>query len=216
MLAERKPVLLHGVTSLPFHAERARARSTADVWCADAQEWLAARPEPVYNTVLALDCAYHFRSRASFFEAAHNAMVTGGTLGLVDLVGAWPYPAWTASDVPPPTRPPSLYARVMHYIACLFSGTDPGAFVYMEQYRAQLEAAGFTAVQITDISHNVFPGFSRFLCNLGSGDEHTWRSSTNLHAFRAFGRVVSRWAAGGNNGIVRCVLVTAHKPTRDT
>ena len=130
---------------------------------------------------------------------------------MIDLVGAWPYPEWACSDVPPPTRPPSLYTRAMHYLACQLSGTNPYAFVSMEEYKAQLETAGFTYVEITDISHNVFPGFSRFLCAIGRGDDSTWRNCTNLHAFHAFGRLVSRWAAGGDHSMVRCVLVTAHK-----
>lgn len=217
LLARRSPSVLHGVTSIPFHAERARKRSSAQVWCDDATTWIADHvPSATYNTILALDCAYHMAPRHAFFENAHCALLPGGTLALVDLVGAWPYPAWAESPLPPPTQKPSLMSRVMHYIVCWIAGISPEAFVCMDEYKAQLETVGFKDTRICDISHDVFPGFSRFLCTLGCENGQPWCGSTlSLHAYHSFGRVVSRWAAGENQGLVRCVLVTARKSIDD-
>ena len=219
LLDERAPHTLHGVTSLAAHAQRAQARTgdRATVHCADAVAWLAQTPH-TYDAVLALDCAYHFADRPAFFRAAHAALAPRGTLALVDLVAAHPYPtdaAFGASSLPAPTHPPRAWARAKHRVACALSGTPPQSFVSIDTYRTQLADAGFApdAVEATDISADVFPGFAHFLTHLGTGDERVWRagSSLQLYALRLFGRVVAQWARGGNTGLVRCVLVVATK-----
>lgn len=208
---------LHGVTSLPVHAQRAQQRlgNQAQVWCADAVDWLAQDDgADAYDVILALDCAYHFHNRALFFERAHRRLKPGGRLALVDLASAWPYPetssSFTPSTLPAPMHPPSWGKRVQHWMTCYLSGTPTQSMVPCSTYMEQLQTAGFSIIQLRDISHDVFPGFSTFLQGLGI-DDQAWRAGSQMQwaALRAFGRVVHTWAQGGDTGMARCVLVVA-------
>ncbi|WFD39791.1 uncharacterized protein MJAP1_002772 [Malassezia japonica] len=169
---------------------------------------------PSYDTILALDCAYHFPSRPAFFKSAYARLAPGGTLALVDLVSAWPYPnaaQCTPSSLAPPTHAPALWKRAMHRITCALSGTPPGSFIPLDTYAQQLHDAGFEHVDMADISDAVFPGFSTFLKRLGTDAE--WRGGRlELRGLRVFGSVVGQWASGGDVGMVRCALITAKKP----
>ncbi|WFD20507.1 T-complex protein 1 subunit delta [Malassezia caprae] len=88
LLSQRPLTCLHGVTSLPAHAQRAQKRlgDKAQVWCADAVDWLAQEHADSYDVILALDCAYHFRDRSLFFQRARKHLKPGGRLALVDLL----------------------------------------------------------------------------------------------------------------------------------
>ena len=216
LLAETyKPACLHGVTFEAAHAQQARQRlgERATIWCADAVEWLKNSVD-TYDTVLALDCAYHFSDRADFVRTASQRLAPGGTLALVDLVGAWPYPAWLtpAPNVPAPSGRPTLWERVQHYVICRLSRANPHAFISFDAYRALLHEAHLDVVDVRDISHDVFPGFAAFLQGLGVHDR-AWRGGSvwQRWALRAFGSVVQKWAHGGDTGHVRCSLWVARK-----
>ena len=82
-----EPACLHGVTSVPAHAHRARERlgHRATVWCADVVRWIRSdqATHSIYDVILALDCAYHFSDRAEFFRDAYARLAPGGTLAPV-------------------------------------------------------------------------------------------------------------------------------------
>lgn len=219
LLAELAPRCLHGVTSLPAHAERAQARlgDGARVWCDDAVAWLARVADgalPAYDVIFVLDCAYHFSDRAAFFQHASQRLAPNGVLVLVDLVSAWPYPAASptmhTSTLPAPTRAPSWWATCRHALVCWLSGANARWFVSFEAYEAELRAVGFKDVHLADLSHDVFPGFAAFLQGLGRGEERAWRGGhASWRALHAFGAQVHTWAQGGDDGLVRCALVVA-------
>ncbi|WFD31100.1 hypothetical protein MSPP1_002133 [Malassezia sp. CBS 17886] len=183
LLAQAQPKCLHGVTSVPGHARRAQERlgDRGTVWCADAAAWLrheasAAQSERArvstkgapaeaacrqYDTIFALDCAYHFADREAFFRNAYDRLAPGGALALVDLVSPWPYPeedalpcAFTASALPRPQRGPSITQRLAHWLTCMLTGTPTQSFVPMAQYVQQLGCAGFPVhrAEMRDIS----------------------------------------------------------------
>ncbi|PKI82328.1 hypothetical protein MVES1_003516 [Malassezia vespertilionis] len=196
LASQHEPQCLHGITSIPAHAKRAQQRigARAMVWCADATQWLADTTDQCsvhgeharkgeYDTILALDCAYHFQNRPAFFRSAFQQLKPGGALALVDLVGAWPYPEHPAYDFVPstlaaPKHGPSVWQRLRHRVVCYLTGTPPGSFVSMDNYATQLQHAGFSAVSIQDISHAIFPGFSSFLQGMGAEGEAAWRGGS--------------------------------------
>lgn len=251
LLAEKfRPKLLHGVTSLPSHAKRAeervhryqqlcKERNTlynlldVAVFCQDAVQFVeeaVARDKTKYDYILALDCAYHFHTRSRFLHSSVKLLQPGGSLGLVDLIAARPYPpldqaslSWfRASSLPPPSQGPlSIRLSINHWLVNKLGGVPSFNNIGAQKYFETLRHAGFqkkSTVVIQDISADVFPGFSRFLCGLGQGEEKGWRSGNTLQliALRSFGGVVRDWAAGGDQGTIRCILVQATMPSHET
>jgi cyclopropane fatty-acyl-phospholipid synthase-like methyltransferase len=96
-----------------------------------------------FDAVVALDCAYHFRSRRAFLHRASAALVPGGRLALTDLVCA---------DGTPPPRP----LRV----AAALCGIPGGNLVGEAAYRAHLRAAGFHRIRTVDLTRSVLLGFA--------------------------------------------------------
>lgn len=221
LAAEYRPSILHGVTSLRSHAARARTRLASKhdahaVYCEDAVHFVEtrARSAPsMYDTIFALDCAYHFTTRSRFFAGCVSLLKPGGTLALVDLIAAHPYPAGVPWFTPSSTiqRPtlssPPLLARAKHAILTTFTGAH---LVSAADYHTDMKRAGLVDMRVIDISGTVFPGFARWLTQLGT--ESSWRGggALQLAALQAFGRgPVDTWACGGEEGTVRMVLVLA-------
>jgi SAM-dependent methyltransferase len=218
--AELKPATLHGVTSLPAHARVARERCpSATVFCTDATGFLRSSDADTYDVIFALDCAYHFPSRAEFLEAAAARLAPGGVLALIDLCAASPLPdastlqlnfKYTPSSLPRPP-PSTLRSYLKLRRTCLLAGVPFVNMVSAASYASDLAAAGLTQAHIEDISHAMWPGFSRFLRGIGRGQESAWRGGSHASwwGLRAFGSVVETWAEGKG---VRCICVTATRP----
>jgi SAM-dependent methyltransferase len=110
-------------------------------------------PDASCDVVIALECAFHFDTRESFFAEAARLLRPAGRLVLADSIP-------TGLD-PDPWR---------HPLRALLSGVAraalavPRANVYpRDVYAAKLAAAGFEAVQVVSIRDQVFPGWSRAL-----------------------------------------------------
>lgn len=81
------------------------------------------------------------------------------------------------------------------------------------EYYSQLQKIGFSKVQVQDITKDSFVGFSKFLQNLGLGEEKNWRGGGMMELFglRSFGKVVEGWSKGGEDGRIRAGIVVATK-----
>lgn len=95
-----------------------------------------------HDHVLALDCAYHFATRRTFFGRAAHALRESGTLALTDLVVA-SRPGWIAR----------LLAR-----ACDIPVEN---LLTEEDYVRALQEAGFEAIRIEPLD-DVLQGFAAF------------------------------------------------------
>ncbi|KAF8216165.1 S-adenosyl-L-methionine-dependent methyltransferase, partial [Mycena galopus ATCC 62051] len=163
-----RPSHLTGITSLAAHHRRSQARVArlnqpvpVDLHASDAVYRPGARGHPLdpsssdeskYDTILALDCAYHFRSRAAFLRQAHARLRPGGAVALADICFAngaldgW----WTRFVVG--------------------SGVMPRENrISADEYVALMREIGFTEVELEDITADVFPGFVAFLATRGVG-----------------------------------------------
>lgn len=225
-----QPSVLHAVTSLGSQARYTASRLEAlpdlsgdvRVWAEPINEWLQRTEGKAssvqYDVVLALDCAYHFRSRTDFIRLASRRLKPGGVLAFVDLLHSWPPPhdVETIGDaVPWPTQAPSIISWCQHRLNCLLLSAPIGNFWSVDRYTDELvHAGGFEhdAIDITDITGHVFPGFARYLEHFGKGGE-SWRGGTAAMRFSLgqFADIVARWGRGGNRGLVRCCIVIAKK-----
>jgi SAM-dependent methyltransferase len=127
--------------------------------CADAIHFLDKKiaPESI-DAIIALDCAYHFRPhRGAFFASSARALRSGGSLGLVDIV----FSNAVVENLRKSgmMRLGSLFGRSL---LALVSVPEINV-ITAEEYRRQLEAAGFSSVLIDSIeSRHVFGGLGRF------------------------------------------------------
>jgi SAM-dependent methyltransferase len=94
-----RPSHLTGITSLASHHQRSQARVArlnqtvpVDLHAGDAVYRPGAHKHPFdpsasdkFDTILALDCAYHFRSRAEFLRQAYGRLRPGGAVTLADI-----------------------------------------------------------------------------------------------------------------------------------
>ncbi|BGP20574.1 hypothetical protein JCM10213_003834 [Rhodosporidiobolus nylandii] len=198
-----------GVTSLQAQHEVA-ARRAAEAGLDTTQYRLlqgdAARLDRLklaaesMDSILAVDCAYHFSPRSSFLRASHALLAPGGRLGLSDLL------------VPP--TPLSLFDTLLLRLICALAGLPFSNLHTPAAYRAELVRAGFreSEIEMEDVSDAVWPGFLAFVERrerelggrgvLGSG----W-SGMKVYA----GLV--RWYSGARGGRARFryFLVSARK-----
>jgi len=166
-----RPSHLTGITSLVSHYQRSQARvaslgQTVPVilHAGDAVYRPGARGHPLnpssedgdkFDTILALDCAYHFRSRVEFLRQAYGRLRPGGSVALADICfanGALET-GWTR-----------------FVMAALGAGLMPRENrISTDEYLAQMREIGFTEVEVEDITQDVFPGFIFFLAKRGAG-----------------------------------------------
>ena len=103
-----------------------------------------------FDKVVALESAFHFDSRADFFEAAWRVLRGGGRLVTTDIL-------------PLARRQGGLAGCLSEAVAALFWGI-PWTNLYPRRvYADRLLAAGFEDVMVASIRGHVFGPFSRYL-----------------------------------------------------
>lgn len=110
----------------------------------------AGYADATFDRVLAVETAFHFRTREKFFATARRVLRPGGVLGLTDFVLG-------------PGAPDSLRRQVGFWIGCL-SWQIPSCNLYpIDGYVRRLRAAGFEGIDVLDITADVIPPFARYL-----------------------------------------------------
>lgn len=101
------------------------------------------------DRVVALESAFHFPDRRQFFAEAARLLRPGGTIALADLVVA---------------RGASrrLVDRVGRAVAGRFWQIPRENLITVDEYRGQLEAAGFAEVAVEPVSEHVFAPFGAY------------------------------------------------------
>ena len=115
------------------------------------QEGSATRipfPDSTFHKVVALESAFHFDTREAFFREAHRVLKQNGTLTAADVIAG------------PNTR--GLRGFIMEYLGRAFWQIPKCNMIHAEDYKTQLEAAGFVDVVIRNISNDVFIPFKEF------------------------------------------------------
>src|SRR5262249_29887765 len=100
-----------------------------------------------FDRLIALECAFHFRTRQDFFPEAARVLAPGGGLGM------------TAAIPPPGTDLPE-YLRRVHLPVGSDGRYDVPENVYdADTYTAHLRAAGFDQVHVESITERSLPHF---------------------------------------------------------
>lgn len=135
------------------HLQCSSYQSRADVRQADVddaglwRQWLDDGLR--VDRVVALDCLYHFPSRERFWQRSATVLSERGRIAMTDLMLA-------------DTHKRTSLAH--HALRWMFkqSKIPEGNVVHCQQYIEQLKAAGFSDVEVLDISDEVMQGFWRW------------------------------------------------------
>lgn len=163
-----------------------------DLRVASAVELPFATPE--FDVVLSIDSAYHYDTRASFFQQAFTALKAGGRLGMADIVLTKPLT--------------SLTGRLALRALCSASGIPISNMIDITEYQNLLHGIGYTEIEAEDITDNVFQGFANFIEKQvhefsGIGGSSQW-------AYYKWCGAAARWNA--HRKVLSFYLVTAKKP----
>lgn len=142
-----------------------------------------AFPAASFDAILAVECTFHFASRADFLSGAARSLRPGGYLALSDFI--------PRSDAVP-----------------MLEGNDPGAdesirLTYgnvnvlcpVEQYRRLGDAAGLNLMSAQNITANTMPTYPFLRFDL--------RPYFDREARQAFGRATSRMELAGKHDLIR-------------
>lgn len=104
-----------------------------------------------FNKVVALESAFHFRSRRQFFTEAHRVLCPGGRIGLADFVNA-----------PFMVRPRGLRQCVARLAGVSSWQIPTRNLVTSEQYAQEMRDCGFRNVKVESIGEHVFGPFEAY------------------------------------------------------
>ncbi|KAH7345146.1 hypothetical protein B0J17DRAFT_638570 [Rhizoctonia solani] len=110
---------------------------------------------PYYTSIIALDCAYHFRTRERFLAQSFLSLAPGGSIALADM-------CVDASA-------PNAAMRALRPLYYNLFSICPANMTTIQGYTETMERLGYQNVTIEDISPYVFPGFTAFLEKRGVG-----------------------------------------------
>jgi SAM-dependent methyltransferase len=147
------------------------------------------------DIVTAVECAFHFDTRAAFFSEALRVLRPGGRLALADVIRADPSPG-----------PRGMLRDIIWGQFARGLSIPPDNADRIVGYRRKLRDAGFDRVAVTSIRDDVFPGWHRAL-----RDDLALRRRLPLAA-RVLYRFLRRVDADTLYGAFDYVLTIARKP----
>lgn len=164
-----RPARLTGITSLKAHYDRSLERvedlrsqhTEVNLYHGDAIYHAPETEHPLdpastsatFTTILALDCAYHFRTREDFLRQSYSRLASGGKIALADICFS------------------TAHGTVVNLLIRQFGLMPSENIVTVGEYIGTMERIGYVDVKSEDISEYVFPGFRGFLAGQGVG----WR-----------------------------------------
>ncbi|GAA6019326.1 hypothetical protein JCM11491_000895 [Sporobolomyces phaffii] len=172
--------------------------STIDVRQGDAANALCDLSSSSADAVFAVDCAFHFNPRHSFFSTAAKTLTDDGRLALTDLLL--------------PSTPLSRLDSLALRLICLLAHLPFENLLTPETYRTSLATSGFDAesIEMQDISDRVWPGFLEFVARrereMGVALGESWKG------LRMYANVVKWYSGvGGGRQRLRFYMISAKR-----
>ncbi|KAF5311828.1 hypothetical protein D9619_003207 [Psilocybe cf. subviscida] len=106
-----------------------------------------------FDSILVLDCAYHFNTRHLFLKQARAHLSTGGTIALADI-------CFSSSSLQ------SVYTRILTKVLRVMPQAN---IISDSEYISQMQDLGYHDVSLENVTADVFPGFVKFLKSRGGG-----------------------------------------------
>ena len=100
-----------------------------------------------FDSILALDCAYHFNTRRRFLEQSFQNLAPDGRVALADICFS-------------PSALETWKTKILTSVLRLMPKEN---MISTEEYISQMQEIGYEDVVLEDITRDVFPGFSAFL-----------------------------------------------------
>lgn len=153
-----RPQQIVGVNITPSQVEVARARvaergltDRIDLRVGSATD-LTMEPAS-FDRVVALECAFHFNTRETFFHEAYRVLRPGGRIALTDIILG-----------PQPQSPLKQLSHRLTWASSCRGWVIPEKNVYGQKtYAEKLTAAGFRNVRIESLWEKVYPPLHRFM-----------------------------------------------------
>jgi microcystin synthetase protein McyJ len=143
-----------GIDITPVHVtvgqERLRAKQLDErITLAVGSAVHTGYPDNFFDKVIALECAFHFKTREQFFCEAFRVLKPGGRLALTDML---PSPGKNFSGV---------LRRVARKRSCVPEENMYDRIAFAEK----LDAIGFIGINVLSIAGYVYPGMARYIDN---------------------------------------------------
>ncbi|KAJ3281100.1 hypothetical protein HK104_000217 [Borealophlyctis nickersoniae] len=147
-----------------------------------------------FDAVMSLDSCYHYKTRFSFFALASSLLRPGGRLSCTDIILG-------SGNMSAATR---LSLRAGLAVA----GVPWENIVSETDYKKSAKEAGFSEVDVEDISENVFPGLRNFLHRQRADVGGLVDTNRKWRQYMGTSKLLS-WVH--KNKLLRFVLVSARK-----
>ncbi|MFH0340745.1 MAG: methyltransferase domain-containing protein [Chromatiales bacterium] len=139
-----------------------------------------------FNAVVAVEAAFHFKTRETFIREAYRVLVSGGHLVLSDIL----FKKWAE------LTSPGLVAE-NH----LETPAD---------YRALLERIGFDEIVIQNVTTQTLRGFIRHMLRFLGNKLYTGQVNPLMYGFLS-SNILRRWMPAFSSYLIAC----AHKPVKE-